>query len=408
MPLAHDLIGRSSAAALLETHHGYPAADREAIALVLTKVLQLLADLPQIVEFDINPLFADHPGVTVVDAHIELSVAPIDPRRLAIQPCPQALEEPATLRNGRSVLFRPIRPEDEAAHYVFLSRMSEQDLVYRFFHYVKELPRRDMARRTQIDCDREMASIASATGADGEPETLGVVRAVAAPETHVAEFAVIIRSDMKGLGLGSGLLRKMIDYSVARGIRRFTGDVMYDNRPMLNLLKAFGFKFGRAEEAGIVRCTLDLQPAPARAWSQRARPGWRQRAPSGVLALLPQHVASAGGLVQPAAEHEQQVGEAIEVLPCGVRDGFLGGQSHRHAFGAAADGAGEVGQRRGARGAGPPRAARSATRSGRSPRTVVTPFGKGAGGKKNPCAGQDEFLERTEIGVVAVDRGFQA
>ena len=260
MPLAHDLIGRSRAAALLESHHGYPAADREAIALVLTKISQLLIDLPQIVELDINPLFADHLGVTVVDAHIRLSAAPIDPYRLAIQPYPQALEAAATLRNGRPVLFRPIRPEDEAAHYAFLSQMSEQDLVYRFFHYVKELPRRDMARLTQIDYDREMAFIASATGADGKPETLGVVRAVAAPDSHVAEFAIIIRSDLKGQGLGSGLLRKMIDYSAARGIRTFTGDVMYDNQPMLNLLKAFGFSFGRAEEAGIVRCTLDLQP----------------------------------------------------------------------------------------------------------------------------------------------------
>lgn len=262
LPLAHDLIRRSRAAALLETHHGYPAADREAIALVLTKVSQLLIDLPQIVELDINPLFADHLGVTVVDAHIQLSAAPINPYRLAIQPYPQALEQAATLRNGRPVLFRPIRPEDEAAHYAFLAQMSEQDLVYRFFHYIKELPRRDMARLTQIDYDREMAFIASATGADGKPETLGVVRAVAAPDSDVAEFAIIIRSDLKGQGLGSGLLRKMIDYSAARGIRSFTGDVMYDNQPMLNLLKAFGFSFGRAEEAGIVRCTLDLQPAP--------------------------------------------------------------------------------------------------------------------------------------------------
>lgn len=261
MPLAHDLIGRSRAATLLEAHHGYPAADREAIALVLTKVSQLLIDLPQIVELDIDPLFADHLGVTVVDAHIQLSAAPINPYRLAIQPYPQALEAAAALRNGRPVLFRPIRPEDEAAHYAFLAQMSEQDLVYRFFHYVKELPRRDMARLTQIDYDREMAFIASATGADGKPETLGVVRAVAAADSHVAEFAIIIRSDLKGQGLGSGLLRKMIDYSAARGIRTFTGDVMYDNQPMLNLLKAFGFSFGRAEEAGIVRCTLDLQPA---------------------------------------------------------------------------------------------------------------------------------------------------
>ena len=263
MPLAHDLIGRSRVAALLETHHGYPAADREAIALVLTKVSQLLIDLPEIVELDINPLFADSKGVIAVDAHIRLSAAPISPHRLAIQPYPQALEETAALRNGRPVLFRPIRPEDEAAHYSFLSQMSQQDLVYRFFHYVKEIPRRDMARLTQIDYDREMAFIASAQGEDGAPETLGVVRVVASPDNHTGEFAIIIRSDMKGQGLGSGLMRKIIGYSRQRGIQVFTGDVMYDNQPMLDLLKGFGFSFGRSEEAGIVRCTLNLQQAPA-------------------------------------------------------------------------------------------------------------------------------------------------
>jgi acetyltransferase len=140
--------------------------------------------------------------------------------------------------------------------------MSEQDLVYRFFHYVKQIPRRDMARLTQIDYDREMAFVASAAGEDGVAETLGVVRVVAAPDNQTGEFAIIIRSDMKGQGLGSGLMRKMIDYSRKRGIRIFRGDVMYDNQPMLTLLKGFGFSFGRSEEAGIVRCTLDLQAAP--------------------------------------------------------------------------------------------------------------------------------------------------
>jgi acetyltransferase len=271
LPLAHDLIGRSRAAALLETHRGDPAADREAIALVLTKVSQLLIDLPEIVELDINPLFADDKGVTVVDAHIQLSATPVDAHRFAIQPYPKALEQTTALRNGRAVLFRPIRPEDEAAHYVFLSHMSEQDLVYRFFHYVKHIPRRDMARLTQIDYDREMAFVASATGEDGEPETLGVVRIVATPDNHTAEFAIIIRSDMKGQGIGSGLLRKMIDYSRERGIRVFSGDVMYDNQPMLDLLKGFGFTFGRSEEAGIVRCTLELQPAKSEKQLQGAR-----------------------------------------------------------------------------------------------------------------------------------------
>lgn len=263
LPLAHDLIDRSRAAVLLETYCGDPAADREAIALVLMKVSQLLIDLPEIVELDINPLFADDKSLSVVDVHIRLSAEPVKPHRFAIQPYPKELEEISTMRNGRTVLFRPIRPEDEAAHYVFLSHMNEQDLVYRFFHYVKQIPRPYMARLTQIDYDREMAFIACAQGEDGKDETLGVVRIVAAPDNQTAEFSIIIRSDLKGQGLGSGLLKKVINYSRDCGIRQFSGDVMNDNKPMLDMLKAFGFNFGRSEEPGIVRCTLDLQASSA-------------------------------------------------------------------------------------------------------------------------------------------------
>jgi len=259
LPLAQDLIGRTRAAALLSAHHHVPAADREAIALVLTKVSQLVVDLPELVELDINPLFADEHGVVAVDAHIQLSAAPASPQRLAIRPYPEGLEEPATLRNGRPVLFRPIRPEDEPAHYTFLSRMTQQDIIYRFFHFIAVLPRSEMARLTQIDYDREMAFIATAKDDAGQPETLGVVRAVADPDNHAAEFSIIIRSDLKGQGLGSRLVQKIIDYARQRGIQRLTGEVMTENRPMLELAHRFGFSSAPSdEEDGVTRVWLAL------------------------------------------------------------------------------------------------------------------------------------------------------
>lgn len=257
-PLALDLIGRTRAAALLGAHHHHPAADRQAVARALTLVSQLIVDLPEIVELDINPLFADEKGVLALDVHMRVSTASPDPHRLAIRPYPQGLEESATLRNGRQVLFRPIRPEDEPTHHIFLSRMTPEDIFFRFFHYITSMPHSEMARLTQIDYDRQMAFIASAIDQDGQAETLGVVRVVADPDNRTAEFSIIIRSDMKGQGLGSQLLRKMVDYATASGIQELCGEVIARNLPMLRLLERFGFRTEAGEEEGILRVSLPL------------------------------------------------------------------------------------------------------------------------------------------------------
>jgi acetyltransferase len=241
-PLADDLITRSKAAALLEARGHLPAADRDALALTLTKVSQIVVDHPEIHEMDINPVFVDEHGVQALDAHMRLRPATAHEHRLAIQPYPKALEEPSQLRDGRPILLRPIRPEDEPAHYAFLSRLTREDFIYRFFNYIPEFPRREMARLTQIDYDREMAFIATATGPDGKPETLGVSRAVADPDNHTAEFALVIRSDLKRQRLGSILMDKLVRYAREIGIQRLVGEVMGENEPMLGLLKHLGFK----------------------------------------------------------------------------------------------------------------------------------------------------------------------
>lgn len=259
LPLAQDLIARTRAAALLRAHHDHPAADVDAIALTLVKVAQLVVDHPEIVELDINPLFADEHGVIALDGHLRLSAAPPrDAHRLAIRPYPKALEESVVLRDGRPVMFRPIRPEDQPAHVEFIARLTPDDIRSRFFHYFERLPDSQMARLTQIDYSREMAFIASALTADGQAETLGAVRAVADPDNHTAEFSIVVRSDLKGQGLGSRLLRKMIVYCQSRGTQVLAGEILAENEAIRGLLKAFHFRFEAGEEPGLLRVSLDL------------------------------------------------------------------------------------------------------------------------------------------------------
>jgi len=127
------------------------------------------------------------------------------------------------------------------------------------------MPHSQLARYTQIDYDREMAFIATAEGPDGAPQTLGVVNAVATPGGAEAEFAIQVRTDLKGKGLGHALLAKMIRYCRARGLRTLVGQVLPDNRAMLDLAHALGFesRFSREDAAVEVRLALDRASAGA-------------------------------------------------------------------------------------------------------------------------------------------------
>ena len=258
MALASRLIEGTRISNLLKGYRDRLAADLEAIALSLIKVAHLVTDLAEVAELDINPLIADETGVLVLDARIRVQQADRKgAERLSIRPYPKELEETVTL-GGRQVLMRPIRPEDESQHYEFLSRLAPEDIRFRFFSSVRDLPHSQMARFTQIDFEREMAFIATAPNEQGEPETLGVVRVVTDPDNEKAEFAIIVRSDLKGQGFGAALLDKMIAYCRGRSTRELVGQVMAQNHPMLGLAESRGFHHRHSDSPETVDVCLSL------------------------------------------------------------------------------------------------------------------------------------------------------
>lgn len=241
--LARRLMERTRVWRLLEGYRDRPPADLAAIGHTLVAVSQLVSDMAEIVELDINPLLADDRGVLALDARMSVA-PPAKPgdARLAIKPYPRALEESVTLRSGRVVFLRPIRPEDEAAHQAFFARLAPADVRFRFFGMVRSLDHSQMARLTQVDYDREMAFIAmAAEGRSSGRETLGVVRAVTDPDNRRAEFALIVRSDEAGKGLGHALLDKMVRYCRDRGTEEIAGVVLAENKRMLALADGLGF-----------------------------------------------------------------------------------------------------------------------------------------------------------------------
>jgi len=274
MHLARELMSRTRIYDVLRGYRGHRAADIDAICLTLVKLSQLIIDIPQVAEVQINPLFADEKSVLAIETLIRLRAAPLPPaKRLAIRPYPQELEEGFTLKTGRVVQLRPIRPEDEPKHQIFFSKLDSEDIALRFFGSLVEVHHRSMARFTQIDYDREMAFIATAPDETGEPETLGEVRTIADADNRMAEYSIIVRSDLKGSGLGRKLLQKMIAYCRSRGTQGLAGQVLCRNRAMLDLCHTLGFRRKLSpEDTEIFEVWLDLQnekptgnrcPAPA-------------------------------------------------------------------------------------------------------------------------------------------------
>jgi acetyltransferase len=159
---------------------------------------------------------------------------------------------------------RPIRPEDEPQHRAFVEGLQPDDLRLRFFNARRELPRSELARLTQVDYAREMAFIAVRARPDGGHETLGVVRAVIDPDNIDAEFAVIVRSELKGRGLGRLLMQKMIRFLCGRGTQRMVGYVLRGNQPMRDLTRSLGFEVEASrDDADAVFVVLKLPRAAA-------------------------------------------------------------------------------------------------------------------------------------------------
>jgi acetyltransferase len=263
MKLARELIARTRVAKLLQGYRDRPAADRTAIELALISVGQLIADMPEIVELDVNPLLADEHGVLALDARVRVAPAKVrGEERLAIRPYPVELEERQYIV-GRDVLIRPIRPEDEPAFKRFLAEIEPEDIQFRYFHALREMPRSELARFTQIDYDREMALIATEVGVPGS--ILGEVRVVIDPDNDRAEFAILVRSDLKRHGLGYLLMSKIIDYCRAHGTREVYGLVLSANRQMLDLAAHLGFHSRFTAERGVVEVTLALRSGEAQA-----------------------------------------------------------------------------------------------------------------------------------------------
>ena len=244
LQLTRSLIERTRVSRLLRAYRDVPAVKDDAVAMVLVKLAQMAADIPDIRELDINPLLADETGVLAVDARVAVGriarkFQGAGPANFAVRPYPSQWQRHIEVKGGWRVFVRPIRPEDEPQIHELLRHVAGHDLRLRFFAPMKEFSHEFIARLTQLDYARAMAFVAFDEVTN---ELLGVVRIHSDSIYESGEYAILLRSDLKGRGLGWSLMQLIIEYARSEGLKAISGDVLTENTVMLAMCRNLGFQ----------------------------------------------------------------------------------------------------------------------------------------------------------------------
>ena len=183
-----------------------------------------MIDLPEVVEIDINPLLVDATGAVALDVRIRVARGgAAGHARLAICPYPSELEETIAVDDGRTLLLRPIRPEDEPSLHAAFAKLTPEEIRLRFFAAMRSMTHVMAARFTQIDYDREMALVLTEPGIAGTTGSSAWCASTRTPTGNAREFAVLVWQELAGRGLGTLMMNRIIDYARGRGIGEIFG-----------------------------------------------------------------------------------------------------------------------------------------------------------------------------------------
>ena len=255
--LARRMMEQTKIYKALQGYRGRGAVDFGTLERAMVRFSELVVEHPAIKEIDINPLLASEDRILALDARVVLhdpSLALDDVPTSAIRPYPRRYSSTWTMRSGETVEIRPIRPEDEPLVVAFHQHLSEQSVYMRYASVMKldqRVAHARLARLCFIDYDREMALVAERTdGETGEAEILGIGRLTQLPGTSEGEYAMLIRDDVQGQGLGTELLRRLVEIGEDEGLDRITADILVQNRAMQQVSRKLGFELVRSDDVG--------------------------------------------------------------------------------------------------------------------------------------------------------------
>ncbi|MFW6183056.1 MAG: bifunctional acetate--CoA ligase family protein/GNAT family N-acetyltransferase [Chloroflexota bacterium] len=263
--LARRMMQRTRIYEALKGVRGRDPVDMDALEKLLVRFSFLVAEQRWISEIDINPLLASAEGLVALDARVVLyepAVTEDELPKLAIRPYPNQYIWDWTTKDGAEVRIRPIRPEDEPLMVEFHEPLSEQSVYMRYFRALNLDQRTAHERLTRIcfiDYDREMALVAVRRHPDsGDREIIGVGRLSKAYSGDEAEFALLISDRFQRKGLGTELLRRLLQVAEAEDVHKVEAYMLPENRGMKQIVQRLGFELSREED--LTKAEIQLDP----------------------------------------------------------------------------------------------------------------------------------------------------
>lgn len=266
--LARKMMEETRIYRVLSGYRNYRAVDTVHLEEMLIRLSHLVTDFPEIDAVDINPVIVSRNGPCAVDARVIIRDTPIRaPLHLVISPYPNEYEEVVDIESLGRVQVRPIRPEDAPLLVDLFNSLSPVSIYYRFFSPMRKLPHSMLARFTQIDYDREIAMVAILESENGE-KMLGVARVITEYNRKRAEFAVVVRDDLHGKGIGAALLKRCLSIAEIRNIETVWGMVLPGNTKMLALGRKLGFSIRHYPKTREYELTLNLRRMDLKSYEQ--------------------------------------------------------------------------------------------------------------------------------------------
>jgi acetyltransferase len=262
--LARRMMEQTRIFKALKGVRGRDPVDLAALEQLLVRFSQMVVGQPWIKEIDVNPLLASPERLLALDARVVLHGPHMTEEllpRSAVRPYPAQYVQDWTLRNGEKVTIRPIRPEDEPLMVRFHQTLSERSVYLRYFNALKlsqRIAHERLVRMCFLDYDREMALVAVHGDAAGAQEIIGVGRLSRLHGINEAEYAVLVGDQWQHQGLGTELLRRMLEIARREKIGRVEGSFLEENYEMQSVSKKLGMKLVRALDEPLVRAFIDL------------------------------------------------------------------------------------------------------------------------------------------------------
>ena len=263
--LARRMMEQTKIYTALKGVRGRKAVDLEALEQILVRFSHLVVEQRWVKEIDINPLLASEERIIALDARVVLhgpEVTEDNLPKIAVRPYPTQYVAPWTMNDGTEITIRPIMPEDEPLVVKFHESLSEQSVYMRYFHMIalsQRIAHDRLTRICYVDYDREIALVAEQRNAEtGDRSILGIGRLTREPGADEAQFSILVADPTQRRGLGSELVRRLLEVGRKENLKRITAETLPDNFAIQKICERLGFHLTRDTEEGVVKAEIEL------------------------------------------------------------------------------------------------------------------------------------------------------